>query len=167
MAMFGAKEPKAETPSAATLSVIGVGMIVRGDIECNGIIKIEGTVDGSVTAKQQVLVAKGGAINGGVESREAIIGGTVRGDIEAAERVEIQAGATVEGDIVTSRILVAEGGTLNGQIRMREPDAKPRPETKAPPNGGQGQAPAVSGRPQVPVARVAVPPRTPAAGAGH
>lgn len=172
MAMFGAKEQKPESQSSATLSVIGVGMVVRGDIECSGIIKIEGTVDGSVSARQQVLVAKGGVVNGGIESREAIVGGTVHGDIEAAERVEIQAGATVEGDIVTRRILVAEGGTLNGQIRMREAGAEakaPKPEPRSPGNQGAGptSGPA-AGRPQVPVARVAVPPpRSPTAGAGH
>lgn len=126
MALFGSAAPAAQAPGrtrdagaqAAGLSIIGAGMKVLGNIETTGIVKIEGTVDGHVKAKQQVLVARDGTVHGDVETPEAVIGGTVRGAIRAGERVEIQAGATVIGDITTRRIAVAEGGSLNGQIKM-------------------------------------------------
>ena len=58
----------------------------------------------------------------GVE-REAVIGGSVEGTITASERVEIQATASVLGDIITRTIVVAEGGRINGTVRME--DGKP------------------------------------------
>ncbi len=136
-------------------------MTVRGDLDANGVVKIEGTVEGNVRAAAQVLVAKGGSVQGDVDTTEAVVGGTVSGAIRARDRVEIQAGASVHGDITTRRIAVAEGGSLNGLIRMDETtaarderSAEARAETarRAPvPTPGQ--------RSGVPMARIAAPPQ--------
>src|SRR2546425_3563088 len=79
----------------AGLSIIGTGMRVVGDITAEGVVKIEGAVVGTVRAGRQVLVGKGGEVEGDVISREAIIGGEVRGSIRADERVEIQSTSVV------------------------------------------------------------------------
>ena len=159
-------------PPPGGLSVIAIGMAVKGDIESAGTVKVEGAVDGHVASRNQVLVAKGGIVHGDIDAREAIIGGAVHGSIRTIERVEIQSGAVVNGDITTRRISVSEGGTLNGQIRMGDqaaaqnkpgqlPKVEPRP---AQPVTTSNQA---AVRPSVPVARVAVPPRLPSSGSGH
>ena len=172
MGIFGKKQPAGNAksaqprgPSAPTgaLSIIGAGMTVRGDLDANGVVKIEGTVDGNVRAAAQVLVAKGGSVQGDVDTTEAVVGGTVSGAIRARDRVEIQSGASVHGDITTRRIAVAEGGTLNGLIRMDEAvvsrderSAESRGEVRARPS-----LPSGAQRPSIPVARIAVPPRAP------
>jgi cytoskeletal protein CcmA (bactofilin family) len=112
--------PAKGAPAGVGLSIVGSGMTVHGDLETEGVVKVEGTVDGHVSARTQVLVAKEGLVRGDIDTTEAIIGGTVHGAIRARERVEVQSGAAVHGDIATRRILVAEGGNLNGQIRMGE-----------------------------------------------
>src|SRR3989442_1261767 len=73
-----------------------------------------------VRAGRQVLVGKGGEVEGDVISREAIIGGEVRGSIRADERIEIQSTSVVHGDVVAKRLLVQEGGEINGVVRMGE-----------------------------------------------
>src|SRR6266581_8382230 len=118
MAMFTEKGHGQD--AEAGLSIIGTGMRVVGDITAEGVVKVEGTVVGTVRAGRQVLVAKGGTVEGDVMAREAIIGGEVRGSIHADERVEIQTASVVHGDIATKRLLVHEGGEINGVIRMGE-----------------------------------------------
>ena len=113
------------------LSIIGTGMRVVGDITAEGVVKIEGTVVGTVRAGRQVLVGKGGEVEGDVISREAIIGGEVRGSIRADERVEIQASCVVHGDIAAKRLLVQEGGEINGVVRMGETALEPEALEKA------------------------------------
>jgi len=93
---------------------------VEGDLSSDGVVKVEGTVVGTVRASRQVLVAKGGVVEGDIVTREAIIGGEVRGGIGAEERVELQATSVVHGDITTKRLFVQEGGEINGVIRMGE-----------------------------------------------
>jgi cytoskeletal protein CcmA (bactofilin family) len=119
MAIFTEKGHSAPESEAA-LSIIGSGMRVVGDITAEGVVKIEGTVIGTVRAGRQVLVAKGGEVEGDVITREAIIGGEVRGTVVAGERVEIQTASVVHGDITSKRLLVHEGGEINGVIRMGE-----------------------------------------------
>src|SRR2546427_12041637 len=89
------------------------------------------SVVGTVRAGRQVLVGKGGEVEGDVISREAIIGGEVRGSIRAEERVEIQASCVVHGDIAAKRILVQEGGEINGVVRMGETSLEPEKVEKA------------------------------------
>ena len=118
MAIFTEKQSGRETE--ASLSIIGTGLRVEGDLSSDGVVKVEGTVVGTVRASRQVLVAKGGVVEGDIVTREAIIGGEVRGGIGAEERVELQATSVVHGDITTKRLFVQEGGEINGVIRMGE-----------------------------------------------
>lgn len=182
MGFFGSKTSSGGTSSpgprpsgpVAGLSIIGSGMTVRGDIETPGVVKVEGTIDGFVSARQQVLVAKGGVVHGDIDTREAIVGGSVNGAIRATERVEIQTGATVLGDITTRRVAVAEGGTINGNIRMGEGAVNAALEVRTSVSAAPRIEPRSAAgpslvRPSVPVARVAVPPRAapPSAGQSH
>jgi len=111
------------------LSIIAPGMRVVGDVNADGVVKVEGTVVGTIRVSHQVLVAKGGLVEGDVIAREAIIGGEVRGGIVAHERVELQATSRVHGDITTRRLLVQEGGEINGVLRMGEQVGDEREET--------------------------------------
>jgi len=99
MAVFSEKGASGNTGSTREgvpgLSIIGAGMRVVGDISADGVVKIEGSVSGTVRAAKQVLVARGGEVEGDVVSREAIIGGEVRGAIYAEERVELQSTSVV------------------------------------------------------------------------
>ncbi len=130
MAIFTEKGHGAPEGEAG-LSIIGTGMRVVGDIVAEGVVKIEGTVVGTVRAGRQVLVGKGGEVEGDVISREAIIGGEVRGSIRADERVEIQSTSVVHGDIAAKRLLVQEGGEINGVVRMGETALEPETAAKA------------------------------------
>ena len=152
-AIQASQSARGNPPGAAGLSIIGLGMTVHGDVETAGVVKVEGIVNGHVTAGQQVLVAKVGQIDGDVDTGEAVVGGSIHGSVCAAVRVEIQAGAVVHGDVTTKRISVAEGAILNGAIRMGDME---EPTKAAPPRPVvQPTLP----RPSTPIARPAVPPR--------
>jgi cytoskeletal protein CcmA (bactofilin family) len=120
----------------ASLSIIATGTRVVGEVEANGVLKIEGFVSGTVRAEHEVLVAHGGAVEGDIPSREAVIGGDVVGSIFADERVEVQERATVHGDVITRRLIVHEGGEVNGTVRMGDPTVPDLP-TEAPVTGAR------------------------------
>ncbi len=107
----------------SALSIVAAGTRILGEIDCDGVLKVEGSIVGTVRAERQVLVAKGGSIEGDVFTREAVVGGTIEGAILADDRVEVQAHSTVNGDITTQRIVVQEGGEVNGRIMMANPNA--------------------------------------------
>jgi cytoskeletal protein CcmA (bactofilin family) len=140
--MFGKDEPGSKGGSRssgeATLSIISAGTVVTGDIECNGVLKVEGRVTGSVRRARQLMLAKDGAISGDVTASEVVVGGVIDGNVSASERIELQTTAVVNGDIATKSIVVMEGARINGGVKMTElalvapsEDGRDRGETRA------------------------------------
>ena len=100
------------------LSIIARDMTVTGDMQTEGVVKVEGRVHGTIRATSQVIISPGATIEGDVFTNEAVIAGEIQGTIRAAERVELQASALVRGDIYTPRISVLEGGRVSGEVNM-------------------------------------------------
>ena len=126
MARHSANDRSDSSGKETGLSVVSAGMRITGQLDTNGVVKVEGVVVGSVRAERQVLVAKGGLVEGDILTREAVIGGEVRGAIYADERVEVQTTSQIHGDITTKRILLQEGGEVNGHLKMEDPKALSR-----------------------------------------
>ncbi len=129
-----------ESGQQPAYSMLAAGLRVEGEVQTDGMVRIEGTVVGNVQAQRQVLVAKGGTVEGDIRTREAILGGEVRGSIVAEERVEIQASAAIQGTIVTPRLLVHEGAVVDGHVRMAKPTIEFTDSQSAPPAQLSGSA---------------------------
>lgn len=99
-------------------SIIASDMTVIGDLETEGVVRVEGRVKGTVRVGAQILVAAGAVIEGDLHTQEAVIAGQVSGAIHARERVELQATAMVAGDILTPRISIIEGARVTGEVKM-------------------------------------------------
>ncbi|HEY2850806.1 MAG TPA: polymer-forming cytoskeletal protein [Gemmatimonadaceae bacterium] len=113
-------EPRNTPVAEAPMSIISSSMRIKGDIECTGVVKVDGHIDGSVTGARQVLLGRGGKVHGNVVAGEIVIGGVVDGSINAGERLELQASAVVNGDIDAKSIVVLEGARVNGAVRMSD-----------------------------------------------
>jgi len=129
MAIFSTKEDDGMSDKQGraqvrdgVLSIIAADLKVVGALTTDGVVKVDGVVEGNIRAERQVLVSKGGEVNGDIHSKEVIVGGRVAGCVSASGRVEVQSSATVNGDIFTKRILVHEGGEVNGNLRMGDSD---------------------------------------------
>lgn len=123
MAMFSKDDGNSRSGKGAsenTLSIVSAGSTVHGDIECAGVLKVEGRVEGNVTRARQVMLARQAAITGDVSAHEVVVGGVIDGNVAAVERLELQSTAVVNGDISTKSIVVMEGARINGAVRMTE-----------------------------------------------
>ncbi|MFQ5705062.1 MAG: polymer-forming cytoskeletal protein [Gemmatimonadales bacterium] len=107
-----------------SISILAPGIKVVGEVETSGVLKIDGTVEGTVRADGQVLIAKGGLVTGDIFTKEVVVGGEVRGNIHADQRVEVQPGSRIEGDVTTPSLVVQDGGELNGRLHMGTPAPK-------------------------------------------
>lgn len=103
-----------------TPSVIAPGMKIVGNVETTGVVKVDGTIEGSIRGARQVLLGRNGVVQGDVHAEEAILAGKVIGTVVATDRVEIQSSSRIDGDIHTRTIVVLEGGVINGNVRMDE-----------------------------------------------
>ena len=119
------------TPPETFISIIGPGMLVIGECQTDGTIRIEGTVQGAVRAGKAVVVGKDGVIDGDVSTQDAVISGRVNGTLVAESRLELQATCTIDGEVCARRMQLEEGAVLNGTVRrgetFLEPPAPPEP----------------------------------------
>ena len=122
--MLGGKKSGDALPRAGTgevsISIIGPGMNIVGDLSTDGNVRIEGRVEGTVRAGKSVSIAKTGEVVGDVLTQDAVIGGRVRGTVVAESRLELQGTCDIEGQIRarSQHLQLEEGARFNGQIQM-------------------------------------------------
>ena len=111
------------TPAAASeriTSVLGAGVIWKGQMSGSGGVRIEGAFDGDIALRGLLVVGEAGRVTAQeIRANLVIIAGAVRGDI-TAEKVEIRSTGRVWGNVITAAFATEEGAFLRGQITMEE-----------------------------------------------
>jgi cytoskeletal protein CcmA (bactofilin family) len=120
------KQKRRREPAISTL--IGAETRVHGDIEFTGGCLIDGYVKGNVKAVREdnatLSISERGCVEGTVIVPNVLLSGTVKGDVQAARRVELGAKARVVGNVRYGLIEMAIGAEVNGKlIHASEPVA--------------------------------------------
>ncbi|MGH7247342.1 MAG: bactofilin family protein, partial [Pseudomonadota bacterium] len=64
-----------------------------------------------------------GKINSAIKATEVIVHGSVRGNVDAKDKIAIKAGASIVGDIKTAGIVIDDGAYFKGGIDILRPEA--------------------------------------------
>ena len=127
MAMFNkSRAPVAPAPSTPGCSVLDAQIVLSGDLETEGTLRLDGKLRGSIRKADLVILGETAEVAGDVVAREVIIGGSVLGNIDASERAELQATGVVTGDITTGTVLIHEGGAVRGRLQVRSHEDRAR-----------------------------------------
>jgi cytoskeletal protein CcmA (bactofilin family) len=127
-------------------SVLAAGLTVVGDIETEGTIRIDGRLEGSIRRAGSVIIGVDAMVQGNISAREVVVGGTVQGNIDAVDRVELQTTSVVTGDVEANAVLIQEGGTLRGRmcVRSRDGQSLPAAQPAQPAQPAQSRPPAMT-----------------------
>ena len=114
---------------------LGKSIQIKGDLTGNEDLVIEGQVEGRVDLpNNQLTVGSDGKVKADLTAKAVVVIGHVTGNINATERVEVQATGIVDGDVRAPRLIVEEGAVLNGAIEMggnAVAGSAPKPAPKA------------------------------------
>jgi cytoskeletal protein CcmA (bactofilin family) len=100
-------------------SHILAGLRITGQISGNEDLTVDGNVEGPIQLADGALTVGGkGTVKGDVAVRELVVHGTVTGDLQARDRLEIKASGSVVGDVMTSRIVIDDGAHYKGSIEI-------------------------------------------------
>src|SRR5262245_4304060 len=102
----------ANSEPTGSIATISPGTSITGKIVCDGAVKIFGRIEGEVRGVS-VNVCSGARVDGNLFAEELIVGGSVRGTIEAT-RVKLQSTADVEGDICHQVLSIEEKVRFEG-----------------------------------------------------
>jgi cytoskeletal protein CcmA (bactofilin family) len=109
--------------NATVDTLIGANTRIHGDVEFAGGFHLDGYINGNVTcdggAEAFLSVSEKGCIDGSVFAPNVLLNGTVKGNIEAADRVELGASAKVLGNVAYTVIETAVGAQISGKLIHR------------------------------------------------
>ena len=99
-------------------SIIGEGTRFRGEFELSGLLRIDGDFSGTIRTKGKVLVGRNGRAECTIFAGTVVVGGAVRGDINASEKVVILSTGMMLGNISAPRLVVEEGVMFTGNCAV-------------------------------------------------
>lgn len=105
-------------PEMGTHNQIAKGTHITGDIKTDGVIRIDGTLIGSVDSTGKVVVGPSGKIEGSINCISANISGEVKAKVKVKELLTLQATAKLVGEITTGKLAIEPGAVFSGSCSM-------------------------------------------------
>jgi cytoskeletal protein CcmA (bactofilin family) len=125
--MFGRK--KAKAPSASIeinklSSLIADNVEIVGDVIFSGGLRVDGRIEGNLINKGDerglLVLSEHGCIEGSVKTHDAVVNGTIIGDLSVAHFLELQPNARVTGNITYRQLQMDCGASVDGKLEKTE-----------------------------------------------
>jgi cytoskeletal protein CcmA (bactofilin family) len=114
---------------------------------------VDGEVEGTVEAMEHKLtIGPNGTVKATVKARDVAVLGSIAGNVEATDKIEIRKDAKLVGDIKTARIIIEDGAYFKGSIDIVKPEpvkAAPKPAQQAAGAPHANQVSMAAGAPEI------------------
>lgn len=104
--------------AAGAETIISHGVRLDGDLVADGEVIIEGEVYGTLKTGSDLRIGEQAVVEANIEAGNAVISGTIRGNITVHGKLELYPSSQVTGDIVTDILAIGPGARVNGAISM-------------------------------------------------
>lgn len=115
--------PVAATPAAHTSGEgrahLDKGTKVNGKLFFDGPARIDGQVDGEISAKDSIVIGDSAVVTAQIRATSVTVAGKVSGDITAHQRIEIRPSAKVLGNLAAPILVIHEGAWFEGHCAMQ------------------------------------------------
>lgn len=127
MGFFNKPAQQADIKTDAT--VISGSTSIEGTIQSNCPLQIDGAHNGTIEAKSTVTIGKKGTVEGELSADTLSVTGVFQGTANC-ENVEIQAGGTLRGKVISNNLTIDqnctfEGESVNRSAQRKAPEKKP------------------------------------------
>jgi len=127
-------------------ATIGKAVKIVGQIYSKEDLFVDGDLEGTVEAlEHKFTIGPNGTVQASVRAREVVAQGTLQGNVEATDKIEIRKDAKLVGDIKTARIIIEDGAYFKGSIDIVKAEpvkAAPKAQASAPAPAPSSPAPA-------------------------
>jgi cytoskeletal protein CcmA (bactofilin family) len=97
-------------------SIIGEGSDFKGEFKINGLLRIDGRFKGTIETDGKVLIGQTGEATTDIKAKLVVVGGLVRGNIFATERVIFLS----TGVITAPSLIMEEGVRFEGNCTINK-----------------------------------------------
>ena len=106
-------------------ATIGRSVVIKGEVSGTESLYVDGRIEGTVNfADNRVAIAPNGSVVANISAREVVILGSVQGNIQCSDRLDIRSEGSLTGDVVTQRISVEDQAVLKGSVQVRAVEHK-------------------------------------------
>jgi cytoskeletal protein CcmA (bactofilin family) len=127
--MFGRKKSNRSFDLTRLSSLVAEHMTITGDVSFSGGLRVDGRIRGMVASEDDtnglLVLSDKGTIIGAVKVHNAVINGTIEGDLEVSQFLELQANARVTGNISYRQLQLECGATVDGKLVRLDDEGKP------------------------------------------
>lgn len=122
--MFGNKEKQEPTSTPRSggdrrvNTVLGERSTFTGTLRVEGSLVINGTFEGTLTCTENLVVGKTGKVKADIDVQAVTVAGRVEGRIFAKERVDLQTGSHLLGDVHAQSFMIQDGVFFQGNCSM-------------------------------------------------
>lgn len=109
------------TPGSAdkgATCVISEGTHIEGTITSNTNIRIDGSIKGILNCQEKLVMGETGSVEGTISTKDAIMTGTFKGDVNVTGTLHLKSSAVIQGDIVAQFLIVDEGAQYFGSCTI-------------------------------------------------
>lgn len=101
------------------MTTIGPSVVIHGELASDEDLLVHGQVKGHVHVRSGTFtVGEEARVRADVRGARVIVRGRLDGSILATERIELTAGAHVEGNLSANQVVIADGAHFIGGVDM-------------------------------------------------
>ena len=104
--------------TTSTTTIIGEHVRIRGTIEGDEDLVVQGQVEGSVRISGALVIESAGQVFADVVAREVTVNGLLRGNVTASSHIEVTRSGRMAGDAIAPAVSIAVGATFRGRSEM-------------------------------------------------
>lgn len=97
---------------------IAKGTDIQGDIKTDGVLRIDGTLVGSIESTSKLVVGPSGRVEGNVICASAHVSGEIKGKVIVKEQLTLQATGKLHGELTTGKLAIEPGAVFTGSCSM-------------------------------------------------
>lgn len=113
---------------------LGKTVVIRGEVKGGEDLTIDGRVEGTIQlTEHRLTIGPNADVAADITARDVLALGRVKGNINASGRVELRAGAVVEGDVRALRLAIEDNAVLRGKVDLTQGAGKPAEAAPATP----------------------------------
>ena len=106
---------KNNEPEGAMNTIVGKGTKIEGKMEVSQSIRIDGTFKGTLSATDTLIVGSTGEMSEvAINVKNAIIGGVIKGNIVASNKITLESTSRLDGDLTAKLLVIEEGALFSG-----------------------------------------------------
>lgn len=109
-------------PKPRSSTVIMEGITLSGRLFGEGVVQVEGVVEGELDLKGSATIASTGLVRGPVTADVVRVAGRIEGSVIGRDHVRLEKTGHIEGDVATVSLVVEDGGRFNGRSTMLQPE---------------------------------------------